>query len=598
MKIKQLNNKHLYYSMLSGASEVIAAKDSLNAINVFPVPDGDTGSNLASLMTTILTEAKMEDSPLATSKTLAQAAMQGARGNSGIIFAQYLTGFSNGLSNEPTISMERFVKVVKQAAISARNALSTPVEGTIITVMHAWAEALEKLQQSSEDFLDLLNKGYIFAQQALKETTKQLKALKDANVVDAGAKGFVHFLDGFLRFLKTGEFINPGLTPLAPLDMQEEQLEDPGELRYCTEALIKGSHIDTTKLRDQLQQYGDSVIVAGGPEIVRLHLHTKNPADVFVSLREHGHIIQQKVDDMHQQFEAAHRRKYKIALVTDSVADLPKDFLEEHQIHMLPMQILFANDTFYDKLTIDSARFYQWMDQSEHYPSSAQPSFSAIRSLLSFLQTHYEAIVVVTVSSKMSGTHNAIVQVANELKQTSDKPIYIVDSKQNSGAQGLVVYQSALAIAAGQPIDVVLKVAKQTADTSKILVSVPILKYMVKSGRVSKVTGLVGKILNLKPVISIDQEGNGIILEKAFSIKGNTKKILTEVAKIQKEKGIAQYVILHANALTRATEFTNKIKQIVNLEPTYTMDISSVVALNAGIGSIAIALVEKKKENH
>ena len=142
MKIKQLNHEDLYYSMLSGANEVIAAKDSLNAINVFPVPDGDTGSNLAALMTTILAQAKLEDSPQATSKNIAEAALLGARGNSGIIFAQYLSGIANGLDDTPTISMERFVQVVKQAAISARNTISTPVEGTIITVMHACDDAL------------------------------------------------------------------------------------------------------------------------------------------------------------------------------------------------------------------------------------------------------------------------------------------------------------------------------------------------------------------------------------------------------------------------------------------------------------------------
>ena len=597
MKIKQLNHEDLYYSMLSGANEVIAAKDSLNAINVFPVPDGDTGSNLAALMTTILAQAKLEDSPQATSKNIAEAALLGARGNSGIIFAQYLSGIANGLDDTPTISMERFVQVVKQAAISARNTISTPVEGTIITVMHAWADALEKLQKTAEDFLDLLNQGYTFAKKALQETTRQLKVLKDANVVDAGAKGFVHFLEGFLRFIKTGEKLDYQPIDGTKLELDDQHLEDPGELRYCSEALIQGKNMDLTALQSHLHQFGDSVIVAGNPTTARIHLHTKNPADVFVTLREYGHIIQQKVDDMHQQFEAAHRRKYPIALVTDSVADVPSWFLQEHQIFVIPMQILFAKDTFYDKLTIDARRFYQWMEATHDYPSSAQPSLPALKNLLSFLQTYYEAIVVVSVSSKMSGTNQALLQVAQELNQVHTTPIHVIDSKQNSGAQGLVVYETARAIAESQPLDKILSIAKQASQRSKIFVSVPTLKYMVRSGRVSKVTGFVGKILNLKPVISIDDQGNGIIYEKAFSIKGNTKKIIQAVTKINHEKGIENYVILHANALNRADEFSKKIQMILNKEPLYIMDISSVVALNAGIGSIGIALIETKQEN-
>lgn len=595
MSIKQLDNEHLYYSMLAGASEVIAAKDSLNAINVFPVPDGDTGSNLAALMTTILAEAKIAPTPAETSKIVAQVALRGARGNSGIIFAQYLAGFSMGLNGDLAISMAQFSTLVKQAAQSARSAIAEPVEGTIITVMREWAEAIESLHSTSEDFLDLLNRAYEQAKTALKNTTGRLKELKNANVVDAGAKGFVHFIEGFARFLKTGVFHRP-ILQAEEIFVQEDHLEAPESLRYCTEALVSGKILQLDALRKDLKGYGDSIILAGNNNMVRLHLHTDRPADVFVSLRKHGDVIQQKVDDMKKQYEAAHQRKYPYAILTDSVADLPPEFVEEHQVYVIPMQILFANNTFYDKLTIDSERFYQWMDQTDHYPSSAMPAPATVENMISFLLTHYEGIVAITVSQAMSGTYNVFEKAINKIQNITPKPVYLVNSKQNSGAQGLVVMKAAEALANGANLEEVRNIAQQAADNAKILVSVPTLRYMVRSGRVSKVTGFIGKIMNLKPVISIDSEGQGIIFEKAFTIRGNTKKIFKEVERISSQNGIEHYAILHANNSKRAGEYAARAKSILGFEPLFLSDISSVVALNAGIGSVAIAVLQTNKE--
>ncbi len=593
MSIKQLDNEQLYYSMLAGASEVIAAKDSLNAINVFPVPDGDTGSNLAALMTSILAEAKIAPTPAETSKVVAQVALRGARGNSGIIFAQYLAGFSMSINGNGSISMSQFSAMVKQAAQAARSAIAEPVEGTIITVMREWAEAIESLYGSSEDFLDLLNQAFERAKTALRNTTGRLKELKNANVVDAGAKGFVHFIEGFARFLKTGVFHRP-ILQADDIHVQEDHLQAPESLRYCTEALLSGKGIPLDALREDLKAFGESIILAGNHNMVRLHLHTDRPADVFVALRKYGDVIQQKVDDMKKQYEAAHHRKYPYAIITDSVADLPSAFLEENQVYVIPMQILFANNTFYDKLTIDAERFYQWMDQTDHYPSSAMPSPATVENALSFLISHYEGILAITVSRAMSGTYNVFAQAIEKIKEINQKPIYLVDSKQNSGAQGLVVIKAAEALAKGANLDEVRGIAQQAAENAKILVSVPTLHYMVRSGRVNKVTGFIGKIMNLKPVISIDSEGKGIIFEKAFTIRGNTKKIFREVKRMASQSGIEYYAILHANNPTRATEFAERAKSILGFDPLYLSDISSVVALNAGIGSVAIALLQKK----
>ena len=200
MKFTQLTGENIHYSFVSGANQVIAQKKVLNDINVFPVPDGDTGNNLASTMETIIEEAKVNANAYRTFQSIADAALTGARGNSGIIFAQYINGISDSLADEDVISIRSFAESVKNAVPHAYSAISNPVEGTMITVIKGWAEAVHSKWEQAGDFYELLSHSLETAMESLRQTTEKLKVLKDASVVDSGAKGFVHFVEGFAQF--------------------------------------------------------------------------------------------------------------------------------------------------------------------------------------------------------------------------------------------------------------------------------------------------------------------------------------------------------------------------------------------------------------
>ncbi|MCR3907001.1 MAG: DegV family EDD domain-containing protein [Tenericutes bacterium] len=584
MTTYQLTNELIYKSFMIGAKNVIQEKNTLNSINVFPVPDGDTGSNLASMMNSIIELSKLGETSEETIQSIADAAIVGARGNSGIIFAQYIYGFSVNIKDD-VISQDVFIESFANGADYAYKSITKPVEGTMITVMRAFVEALNQFKSITKNFIELISKGYEIAVEELARTPEKLAVLKENNVVDAGAKGFVHFIEGFIKALK-GEDVDIHVHDNEVIqELHVDHLED-SQFRYCTEALLRGKDLNVEQMKVDLEQFGDSLVVAGSDKTIRIHIHSDQPEQVFEYLDDKGRIVEQKVDDMKRQFEAANHKKYPIALVTDSIADLPSSYLDKYQIHMIPIELLMNDSIYYDKVTIQSSRFYDMMDSLEVYPTSSQPNLRSLENFFSFLTTYYKEIIVLTISKEMSGTYNAFVEAANKFKDTKIK---VINTKQNSGAEGLLVLKAAEYIDQGLSFDEVIEKIESLTSKTKILVSVQTLKYMVRSGRVSKVTGIIGKIMNLKPVISIDEEGKGIIFDKSLSISSSNKKIKKHVEEVQKTYGIERFAIVHANAEDRAKEYAEYFETVIGKKPEYVMDISTVVAMNAGIGTVAIA---------
>lgn len=595
MSIQYLDSENLYYSFLSGAQEVIRNKGILNEINVFPVSDGDTGNNLASTMISIIEEAKIFSTVKETMNSIADAALNGARGNSGIIIAQYINGIFMSIHNDENLTMNAFADMVKDAVPHAYQAITNPVEGTIITVIKDWADAIDRHKNDAEDFPTLLSTSMGHAEKSLHHTTSQLKVLQDSNVVDSGAKGFVYFLQGFTNFLKTGSFVTDrdlNQETISFTEYPEHNQENIHE-RYCTEALISGTDIDLEDIKRQLSSLGDSLIVAGNKEKAKIHIHTNTPELIFQALKSSGTIIQQKADDMIRQNESAYQRKYTTALVTDSIADLPKEYMDRFQIHLFPLNLVFENTTYLDKVTMTPEVFYPLLEKAEEYPTSAQPSPREVEKFLSNILAHYDDIIVITVSGEQSGTNSLFTKASEKLAQDGKK-ITVINSKQNSLAEGLLVLKAAELIDEGKPYEEVVETIESFRANTEILVSVNTLKFMVRSGRVSKVTGFAGSLVNLKPVVTNDQNGKGAIATMAFSEKSNTERILQMMEKDHESREITRFSIGHANDEARALDFSKRCQDLLGFEPEYMMNISTIVGMSAGTGAVAVAYTTEK----
>jgi DegV family protein with EDD domain len=597
LKITYLDGKRLYYAFLSGAKEVIANKKELNRINLFPVADGDTGSNLTRTLSVVQNEAIKDNSLTITLNSMGEAALRGAIGNSGIIFAQFINGLKNSVDREESINVTKFAQAVENAVNYTYQGINNPVEGTILTVMKDWSESLKTLKNKSNDFAEVMEESLDTACDSLVKTKSQLDVLREAGVFDSGAKAFVLFLEGIVAFIKSGDLNDLKVETVSQVEsLPEEKIgkEEEIKFRYCTEAYLANLKIEVTELSAKISDLGDSLIAAGDKNKLRVHIHTNNPPELFIRLNKYADIIDQKADDMKLQQAVMYKRKHNTAIITDSIADLPAEFMDQHQIHLFPLNILVDGTNYLDKLTIDSKNFFDIIDDAEEYPSSAQPAVKKVEDKFNYLAEHYDSIIAITVSAKMSGTYDTLNLAAKNVKsENRDLKIEVIDSKTNSGAEGLFVMEAAEQLEAGKSFAETVEYLKSIRDNLYIYVSVSDFKYMVRGGRVSPLKGKMAGFLNLKPIISIDREGNGIAFATAFTKKGNYKKMKSILKEHQHENGIKRFAIIHGDDLKRAERYKDSFSELLGIEPDFLESISPIVAMNAGRGTTAVALIEK-----
>ncbi len=593
MPVNEMDGRRLYYTFIAGARKVIEHQVELNKINVFPVNDGDTGTNLASTIRAVIDSLHPHRSYKVTFDRIAEMTLVNARGNSGIIFAQFLHGMNSETGNFKTITISQFAESIKNSVRYIYEAVANPVEGTMLTVIKDWANYIYENRNIITDFNQLFIGSVEVLNRSLNATRLKLAVLTRANVVDAGARGFVFFVEGIIDFIKSHNLkeLIQIRAETAIFGKLEESLPEKVEFRYCTEVLMKNSKIDNNTLRPMLERYGNSIVVAGSDKMRRLHLHTNNPAGLFKELRTLGTLTLQKADDMVRQSEVVYNRKWKIALVTDSTCDLDQETIDNYQINMLPLSVNFGENNYLDRITIQHEQFYTLLKENNDYPKTSQVNEKSFINLYSHLASHYDSIIAIHISDKLSGTFNSSQKAAEKISREFNKPVSVINSKNISGGLGLIILRTAQAIEAGNSHEQVVKMAEKWSDNARIFVSVRTMKYLIRSGRVSRFKGLVARILNINPIVSIDNTGKAIVFDKSFNQRANMEKVMRHVKKLNKENKIWNYVVLHANNTDAARWYSRKMEILTNKKATGVVNISPVLGVHAGIGAAAVALL-------
>ncbi|NLK01222.1 MAG: DAK2 domain-containing protein [Clostridia bacterium] len=318
-----------FKEMLTGASHYFKSKiEIINALNVFPVPDGDTGTNMG-----LTLSAAVEGMMSAESGTIAymadlaaQSSLLGARGNSGVILSQFFRGLSRGLRGKEEAGALELAKAFQYAVVMAYRAVSQPVEGTILTVAREMAKGAKKASRKDPILMELFQVALDSGHKALENTTEQLPALKEAGVVDAGGYGLVVFIEGCLRTMSGEKYESEdhGISMGLPGKEEAVDLKPPGELvfNYCTELIVKGMNMRPQRLKEALTDLGDSLMVVGDSKIIKVHIHTNHPGDVLEQCLKRGSIHRIKIDNMLDQHRQAHRTDDK-ALPDISHVDSP-----------------------------------------------------------------------------------------------------------------------------------------------------------------------------------------------------------------------------------------------------------------------------------
>ena len=311
-----LTGDHLRGMLTAGCGVLADNMEAINALNVFPVPDGDTGTNMVLTLRVVVEHAEGCADPAigAVGTAVARGALVGARGNSGVILSQFLRAFCRALDGCDEADAPALTRAVLEGSAAAYRAVSKPVEGTMLTVMRAAAVDIQAAHESGEmDVARLLERGLEGCREAVARTPEQLPVLRHAGVVDAGGQGFALLLEGAVRFLRgdgTADIHLPVSDVLGRVREGFLAEAEAMEYGYCTQFLIEGEALDPDDLRERFGAAADSAVVMGDGQMVGVHAHTPDPDSLVALGRSLGTVSQvnvESIDDQHQEFQAAHR---------------------------------------------------------------------------------------------------------------------------------------------------------------------------------------------------------------------------------------------------------------------------------------------------
>lgn len=601
-KIIYLDGTRLYRAIVAGIRQVISKQEYLNNINVFPVPDRDTGTNMALTLNAILesTYSRRGTTIHELLDNVANAALNGARGNSGAILAQFFQGLSEGAKTvEKTMTTKNFVAAIATAVNFAHKALSQPKEGTILTILRDFSDEIthQQLANNELDFVDLLYSGIKRAQKSLQNTANQLKELKKAGVVDAGAQGFVEFLNGIYQFIVNGSIkkLHEELTEI-PVIIQHEDvhLEIDERFRYCTECLInkRGDQlIDQDELRRTLDELGESLIVAGSGKKTKIHIHTNDPNAIFTACREQGDVSGEKADDMIRQQNSFVHRKSRVAILTDSAADLPAEVISKLNIHVVPILINFGQQTYLDKVSMTSEEFHQALKHKSIHPTTSQPSFGDFHRQYQYLSTHFDAIIAIHIPRQLSGTLSASEKAAEKI---ADTKITVIDSLCASSALGLIVMYAAELSEAGYSHDEIVTKTQEVIARTQYFALLTELDFLVRGGRLPIKLKQVMDFFKLSPLATFTAEGKIIPHRLMVGRKNLSEKMFRVTKKKIDPTKKYRLSIVHTDLENEAIQLANMLKHHFSdqLDQVFILPCCASLAAHAGPDALGIAIQE------
>ncbi len=306
---KYLYAKDIYLAIKKGTEELARHKDEINVLNVFPVPDGDTGNNMLAGMLEAckwMDAVENKNDMKEMMEALRKGLLLGARGNSGVIISQIFRGITEVLEKKKRITTQDFIKALNNAKDRAYKAVMKPVEGTMLTLIRRLSEKLQETMTGEEDFLKLFDAIVDYSFEIVKETPKYLKKLRDANVVDAGAKGLAYIFKGMRDAIHGDVEVDLEVLGEATPEQIAQIAYEELTFQYCTEGIVQFNKIpikksDLESIRAFLESIGDSIVLVNQDEVLKFHIHTNHPGTVFEKVLEYGELMKVKVDNMKSQ---------------------------------------------------------------------------------------------------------------------------------------------------------------------------------------------------------------------------------------------------------------------------------------------------------
>lgn len=592
-----LNGARLKAALVAGCRRVLSRRDYLNQINVFPVPDGDTGSNLAFTLTAVLKCARGDRGGDVGSvlSQVAREAVDGARGNSGAIFAQFFHGLAEALGGRRDADAATLAAAASAAAASARTCLAQPREGTILSVIHDFAAELRsQADRGIRNLTTLFAIALDRARGSLADTPRQLPVLRAAGVVDAGAAGFVDFLEGIQDYIEHGRSalrLPPELRDLAGgghAEVHLESVETASLYRYCTECLLTGDHLDVPAVRTRLSELPlDSLVVAGGGQRLRIHAHLDTPNQLFQALIGLGEVSQRKADDMQAQARLRAAPFQPVRIACDSAADLPSGQAERLGIAVIPVRVNFGDEDFLDRITLSPSELYSRLRKDPSPARTSQPPPGDFRRAYELLLGHSDDIVSIQVSSRLSGTFQAALGAAREV---DDRHIEVVDSLTVSAGQALIAMTAAECASRGSSRAEVLEAIHVATTQTQVYGLIPDLRYGVAGGRIPALVKRIAELFGLYVLVT---ERSGKV--KPFRALRGRRRLVERYADViaGRARGNARWraIVGHCDAGDDAATLAAALRErISGLDPIWVTEAGPAIGAHAGPGTLIVGL--------
>ena len=311
MAVKTINTKVQQSILLAEAANLEAKKEFINELNVFPVPDGDTGTNMTLTILSAAKEVKALENPdmVAIAKAISSGSLRGARGNSGVILSQLLRGFTKEIREHKEIDTITLAKACERATATAYKAVMKPKEGTILTVAKGASQKAAELAETTEDLDTFISEVINYAQEVLEKTPEMLPVLKEAGVVDSGGQGLLEVMRGAYDAFQGKEIDYSAIEASAGTKMVKpsEQAETEIKFGYCTEFIImlekEFTAKDETEFKAYLESIGDSIVCVADDDIVKIHVHTNDPGLAIQKALTYGQLSRMKIDNMREEHQ-------------------------------------------------------------------------------------------------------------------------------------------------------------------------------------------------------------------------------------------------------------------------------------------------------
>lgn len=417
--IESINGKLLKEMFISGANHLQNNKDLIDKLNVFPVPDGDTGTNMSLTIASAIKELKTikSDSITDLGKALSKGSLMGARGNSGVILSQIIRGISKSIEGKNDLSVDDFAKALKSGSDTAYKAVIKPIEGTILTVVRESSDFAVKNSKKSKDFVEFMEKLVEEADKSLERTPDLLKNLKDAGVVDSGGKGLVCLYEGMLSALKGSPIRLLGASEetkaVTATGVHSDSARDVDiKFGYCTEFILESQEVDSDTIRDIMMGYGDSLVVVGYDGVIKVHVHTNNPGKALEEALKFGQLLTIKIENMRLQHENQ--------IITDEEQEeidqvsAEDDFVvneEEKDFGFITTTMGRGLADIFDELGVDIV-----IEGGQTMNPSTEDFMNAIKMI------NAKNIFIMPNNSN-------VIMAANQAKELSEKNVYVVPTK-------------------------------------------------------------------------------------------------------------------------------------------------------------------------